>query len=273
MNRFEIEKELFAYNFQEMLAIPMEQKIKLAEEGYPIILTISDLEKKEIKDLDLEKISQTYILDKNGNFYNLKDIIEGRKELPDDVAIEVINSPLFDIIEKSWKNGLEKSVEEEIKETVFQSGIEGLINPEKVANKIKERFEKEGKINELKEYLKERKNRADYMLIEPVNIDNQEIPFYILLEEKGIYWDQDGFLWKDKERIAYVGERIIPLKGKKQKLKESLEEIVKLRKEYFKENDNAFTQTLKNIEFLEELEEYGENRRDEIKRKIVEELQ
>ncbi|MFH7880827.1 MAG: hypothetical protein QXI09_02350, partial [Candidatus Aenigmatarchaeota archaeon] len=147
MNRFEIEKELFPNNFQEMLAIPMEQKIKLAEEGYPIILTISDLEKKEIKDLDLEKISQTYILDKNGNFYNLKDIIEGRKELPDDVAIKVIKSPLFDIIEKSWKNGLEKSVEEEIKETISQSGIEGLKNPEKVANKIKERFEKEGKIN------------------------------------------------------------------------------------------------------------------------------
>jgi hypothetical protein len=118
-----------------------------------------------------------------------------------------------------------KHIGEEFAEALFTVGITDLVSVEKFAEKIKQHFEKRGKLNELKEHISEVAKLPYYQLMEkfPVSKGNckNKVPFYKILEQEGIILDSENFLRLNGERVAYIGEGIIPLKGKKEELKKS----------------------------------------------------
>lgn len=111
-----------------------------------------------------------------------------------------------------------------------------MLNPEKAVEKIKEKLEQKGRLEEVRQYVEALSRTPRYKLNEPLTIDiidseKVRVPFYSLLEQEGITYDNEGFLRLNGERVAYVNEDIIPLKGKKKELKEALEKIVEIRRE------------------------------------------
>ncbi|MEM5820027.1 MAG: hypothetical protein QW678_00005, partial [Candidatus Aenigmatarchaeota archaeon] len=88
-----------------------------------ILIFSSELEnKKEMKELvkllKRNKDVEIYLFDEeSGEVYNFKDcFIYNIKQLPDKLAIKLINSPLFEIVEeKYWKENLKEfNIEEEL---------------------------------------------------------------------------------------------------------------------------------------------------------------
>jgi hypothetical protein len=128
-----------------------------------------------------------------------------------------------------------KHIGEEFAEALFTVGITDLVSVEKFAEKIKQHFEKRGKLNELKEHISEVAKLPYYQLMEkfPVSKGNckNKVPFYKILEQEGIILDSENFLRLNGERVAYIGEGIIPLKGKKEELKKVLEKILEIKRE------------------------------------------
>jgi len=67
---------------------------------------------------------------------------------------------------------------------------------------------------------------------------------------ENIKLDIDGILWYNNEPVAIVNHNIIPIKGRKEKLREALQEIQKIRAEA--EEDEVYSESL---EFGEEIAE------------------
>jgi len=130
-----------------------------------------------------------------------------------------------------------KEIEQELNEVLFEIGIADLFSAKKFASKIKQHFEKIRRLEELKEYVNEVAKLPEYQLKEEFTVgewngENVKAPLYKILEqEEGITLDPENFLRLNGERIAYVSDRIIPLKGKKEELKEALEKIVEIKRE------------------------------------------
>ncbi|MEM5831003.1 MAG: hypothetical protein QXO40_02265, partial [Candidatus Aenigmatarchaeota archaeon] len=75
-----------------------------------ILIFSSELENKNemkelVKLLKINKNAEIYLFDeKSGEVYNFRDcFIYNIKQLPDELAIKLINSPLFEIVEEYWK--------------------------------------------------------------------------------------------------------------------------------------------------------------------------
>ncbi|MEM5834210.1 MAG: hypothetical protein QXH68_02310, partial [Candidatus Aenigmatarchaeota archaeon] len=114
--------EIRAINFRELdsslFFLPsLSQRIEILKNEIKkfglvpsILIFSSELEnKKEIEELvnNLKKNKdvEIYLFDeKNGEIYNLKDcLVYDIKQLPDELAIKLINSPLFEYIGELWK--------------------------------------------------------------------------------------------------------------------------------------------------------------------------
>ena len=147
--------------------------------------------------------------------------------------------------------------QQELQKAIFKIGISELFNSEKIAERVKQHFEEIGKLEELKKYLEKKALSPSFCLMEEVDLGIEaKIPFYSLLENEGIFWSPEGFLLVNGEKIAYVGEEIIPLRGKKEELKRVLEKIVEMKKELSNgkiESNNPFVKALTH---LDELPEY-----------------
>jgi len=129
-----------------------------------------------------------------------------------------------------------KEIEQEFNEALFKVGITDLFSAEKFASKIERHFERAGNLDILKEYVDKVNKRPDHQLMEEFvvckwNGDNVKLPFYEILEQEGITFDPDNFLKLNGERVAFVGDEIIPLRCKKAELRETLERVIELRKE------------------------------------------
>jgi len=109
-----------------------------------------------------------------------------------------------------------KGVEQELNEALFGVGITDLFSAEKFDSKIYQHFENIGKLNEFKQHLES---------------SDAEARAYQVLGREGITIDPDNFLRLNSERVAYVGEHVVPLKGKREQLKRALQRIVEVKKE------------------------------------------
>lgn len=134
-------------------SLPLTQKIEYLKKELTqvknqipsIVLNPSDLERKEIKDLlkSLEKWrAEVYLLDEIGNVYNLRRCcLYNEKELPDELAKKLLSSPIFEYVEKLWKENELKSIEDELKHALREV-ILG--NNEKIAEHFEKYFKKKG---------------------------------------------------------------------------------------------------------------------------------
>ena len=149
---------------QRMKSFERELKQK-GEQPPSIVLTPSDLEKTEVKELMkvLEKDeAEVYLLDEFGNTYNLRRCVLCNEELPDELAEKLLNSPLFEYVEKLWRENESKSVEEELNYAFAKVLFE--VDKERAAERVADYFKKKGKLNELNEYLKEKSKEIDFHL-------------------------------------------------------------------------------------------------------------
>ncbi|MEM5871222.1 MAG: hypothetical protein QXX04_02595, partial [Candidatus Aenigmatarchaeota archaeon] len=167
--------EIRAINFRELdsslFFLPsLSQRIEILKNEIKkfglvpsILIFSSELEnKKEIEELvnNLKKNKdvEIYLFDeKNGEIYNLKDcLVYDIKQLPDELAIKLINSPLFEYIGELWKEESKKhsTIEEELMYILSTKiGLEDLFNKERLAKKIIKYFEDKGELDKLKKYI------------------------------------------------------------------------------------------------------------------------
>jgi len=195
----------------------------------------------------------------------------------------------------------------------FEVGPTELFSKEKIDGKVKRYFERVGKLNEFREYTNEKGKRPDFQLLQEHAIQKSDesirVPFYEILEQEGITWDAENYLRLDGEKVAYVGEQIMPLEGKQEQLRQVLSKIVELRREFsypdeilpqadkiaydfgqfwkninrpIEESKDPFVQTLIHLnelpecnpeEELRQVQLQGEFGRDQIKLKLLEELE
>jgi len=113
--------------------------------------------------------------------------------------------------------------EQELLKELMAEGISVLLSPDKAAKKIAKKLAKKGRLNELKECVNALASKPYYQLHEQVDVPGYRQPlFYELLESQGIALDNQGFLRLRGEKVAFVGDSIVLLKGKEDKAKEAL---------------------------------------------------
>lgn len=148
-------------------------------------------------------------------------------------------------------------IKQELFEEFKNTGITGLFSTDKGFRLVKEKFEKQGRLDELEQYIEDLSETAIHQLEEPVGVSAageikfEQPLFYGLLESEGITLDPEDFLRLNGERIAFVDERIIPLKGKRQELKKALKKIVEKRRKLGYADEGPFSYALANVNKLE----------------------
>ncbi|MEM0325221.1 MAG: hypothetical protein QXW35_04930, partial [Candidatus Aenigmatarchaeota archaeon] len=209
-----------------------------------ILIFSSELEnKKEIEELvnNLKKNKdvEIYLFDeKNGEIYNLKDcLVYDIKQLPDELAIKLINSPLFEYIGELWKEKSKKhsTIEEELMYILSTKiGLEDLFNKERLAKKIIKYFEDKGELDKLKKY------------IESISIeenDNDDVEY--LYREKTKRRKLLGLLLLGlivAGGLLYYYFGYLPQKEKEERMKERINELRSIGLDYkaAEEFDNLF---------------------------------
>ena len=164
--------------------------------------------------------------------------------------------------------------EQELLKELMAEGISVLLSPDKAAKKIAEKFERQGRLNELKECINALSRKPYYQLHDQVDMPGcgyVQPLFYELLENQGISLDSKGFLRFRGEKVAILGDTIVLLKGKEEKAKEALKAIAEARQELFPSQSNAFSQALSNFD---KLGRYcpPTSRAEEVVLKLLEEL-
>jgi hypothetical protein len=162
--------------------------------------------------------------------------------------------------------------EQDLLKELMAEGISVLLSPDKAAKKIAKKFARQGRLNELKECVDALSSKPYYQLHEQVDVPGYRQPFfYELLEKHGIALDNQGFLRLNGEKVAFIGDSIVLLKGKEDKAKEALKAIAEARQELFPSHSNAFSHALNNFD---KLERYcpPASREEEVALKLLEEL-
>jgi len=173
-------------------------------------------------------------------------------------------------------------VQEEMKKAI---GISGLFSRKKAVENVVSYFEKNGKGKSLERYARKMMERPEYQFLEEVPVGNgfaNPTVQDVLEQSYGITLDSSSRLRVNGEKIAVVYDKsIIPLKGKKEELKDTLEKIVELRKEAGYGRKGPFTRALTQLDNIPEfdpqeerrrLEEEKEYRKLEIQQKVLEEI-
>jgi hypothetical protein len=173
-------------------------------------------------------------------------------------------------------------VQEEMKEAI---GISGLFSRKKAVENVVSYFEKNGEGKSLERYARKMMDRPEYQFLEEVHVGNgfaNPTVQDVLEQSYGITLDSSSRLRVNGEKIAVVYDKsIIPLKGKKEELKDTLEKIVELRKEAGYGRKGPFTRALTQLDNIPEfdpqeerrrLEEEKEYRKLEIQQKVLEEI-
>jgi len=173
-------------------------------------------------------------------------------------------------------------VQEEMKEAI---GISGLFSRKKAVENVVSYFEKNGEGKSLERYARKMMERPEYQFLEEVHVGNgfaNPTVQDVLEQSYGITLDSSSRLRVNGEKIAVVYDKsIIPLKGKKEELKDTLEKIVELRKEAGYGRKGPFTRALTQLDNIPEfdpqeerrrLEEEKEYKKLEIQQKVLEEI-
>ncbi|MEM5872850.1 MAG: hypothetical protein QXV63_01290, partial [Candidatus Aenigmatarchaeota archaeon] len=248
--------EIRAINFRELdsslFFLPsLSQRIEILKNEIKkfglvpsILIFSSELEnKKEIEELvnNLKKNKdvEIYLFDeKNGEIYNLKDcLVYDIKQLPDELAIKLINSPLFEYIGELWKEESKKhsTIEEELMYILSTKiGLEDLFNKERLAKKIIKYFEDKGELDKLKKY------------IESISIeenDNDDVEYLYREKTKGrklLGLLLLGLIVAGGLLYYYFG--YLPQKEKEERMKERINELKSIGLDYkaAEEFDNLF---------------------------------
>ena len=175
----------------------------------------------------------------------------------------------------------ETDVQKEIKKAI---GVSGLFSRKKAVENVVNHFEKIGKTEDLKKHVSETMKKPEYQLLEEIPVEGGfDGPTVqdVVEQRYGITLDPSNCLRVYGKKIAAVYDKgTIPLKGKKEELKEALENIVNVRKEAGLDK-GIFAAALTNIEGVQEfdpkeergrIEEEKNYRQLQIQNKILEEI-